>query len=274
MSNPIPGDDAERIHELKTDPAVFDAVARGDKTHEIRLNDRGFAVGDTLLLRETESTGSAMRSAPKLYPLVYTGRTATRIVSHIQIGYGLADGWCILSFAAPVSADVAADPVDCPKCVGSSITGEVRGIRCSNCSGRGYIAAGAPAETVKAAPGLLQQFLDAAAADGITALPKLMAIYATPSPSAEVARDAARLEWSAEMNPNSECGYNHVTAQTPFGRILITWKGWKDYPSPTVDEHPVEGYFYVGHDVKDAKENAESAYFAAMKLQATAKEGL
>lgn len=86
-----------RTHELKTDPAVFEAVARGDKTHEIRLNDRGFAVGDTLLLRETESPGEYMKLGS---PLVYTGRTETRTISHIQTGYGLADDWCILSFAA------------------------------------------------------------------------------------------------------------------------------------------------------------------------------
>lgn len=88
--------DERRTHELKTDPAVFDAVARGDKTHEIRLNDRNFQVGDNLLLRETVDTGWAMRNAGA--PLVYTGRAATRTISHIQTGYGLADDWCILSF--------------------------------------------------------------------------------------------------------------------------------------------------------------------------------
>ena len=89
-----------RVHELKTDPAVFAAVLAGVKTHEIRLNDRDFQVGNALLLRETTATGADMRLLPRTYPLTYTGRIATRIVSHIQTGYGLADGWCILSFAA------------------------------------------------------------------------------------------------------------------------------------------------------------------------------
>lgn len=88
--------EAQKTHELKTDPAVFDAVVRGAKTHEIRFNDRAFAVGDLLHLRETAATGEAMRAGA---PIEYTGRQALREVSHIQTGYGLADGWVILSFA-------------------------------------------------------------------------------------------------------------------------------------------------------------------------------
>lgn len=85
-------------HELKTDPDTFKDVLTGDKTHEIRRNDRDFKVGDTLLLRETRYSGTEM-SGPEPRPLEYTGRTATRIVSHILFGYGLQPGWCILSFA-------------------------------------------------------------------------------------------------------------------------------------------------------------------------------
>ncbi|QOY96635.1 DUF3850 domain-containing protein [Massilia sp. UMI-21] len=93
------------MHELKTDPAVFAAVLAGAKTHEIRFDDRGFAVGDTLLLRETTHTGAEIKAGA---PLEYTGRTTTRTVSHIQTGYGLADGWCILSFAGGAAQSPAA----------------------------------------------------------------------------------------------------------------------------------------------------------------------
>jgi hypothetical protein len=92
------------VHELKTDHEVFDAVARGDKTHEIRRNDRNFLVGDTLILRETRYTGQEM-SGPEPRPLVYTGRTETRVVSHVLEGYGLQPGWVILSFAPTQGAD-------------------------------------------------------------------------------------------------------------------------------------------------------------------------
>ena len=37
-------------HHLKTWPAFFDAVERGDKTFEVRKNDRAFQAGDTLML--------------------------------------------------------------------------------------------------------------------------------------------------------------------------------------------------------------------------------
>lgn len=89
-------------HELKTDPDVFDAVARGVKTHEIRKNDRGFAVGDELLLRETVHSGVAIRAGANL---IYTGRELVRTVSHILTGYGLLPGWCILSFAPVVTSE-------------------------------------------------------------------------------------------------------------------------------------------------------------------------
>lgn len=41
-----------RIHELKTVHPFFEEVASGAKTFEIRVNDRDFQAGDTLLLRQ------------------------------------------------------------------------------------------------------------------------------------------------------------------------------------------------------------------------------
>jgi hypothetical protein len=87
-----------QYHILKTDPEVFQAALSGAKTFEIRLNDRGYAVGDVLGLRETKHTGAEMRAGA---PLVYTGRECQRFVSHVLTGYGLADGWCCLSFELP-----------------------------------------------------------------------------------------------------------------------------------------------------------------------------
>lgn len=39
-------------HELKTWPEFFGPILKGEKTFEIRANDRKFNVGDVLILRE------------------------------------------------------------------------------------------------------------------------------------------------------------------------------------------------------------------------------
>lgn len=83
-------------HKLKTDPDVFDEVSSNRKTHEIRFNDRGFAIGDRLELLKTQYSGEEMRNGA---PLVYTGDVCYRTVSHVLSGYGLTEGWVILSFA-------------------------------------------------------------------------------------------------------------------------------------------------------------------------------
>ena len=40
-----------KVHDLKTWPDYFWAVARGDKPFEVRKNDRGYEPGDLLVLR-------------------------------------------------------------------------------------------------------------------------------------------------------------------------------------------------------------------------------
>jgi hypothetical protein len=81
-------------HELKTDPRAFAASLAGDKTYEIRLDDRSFSPGDMLVLRETKYSGVEM--AAHGMPLSYTGRVLSRIVTHKLHGYGLQEGWVVL----------------------------------------------------------------------------------------------------------------------------------------------------------------------------------
>lgn len=89
-----------KTHELKTDSEVFEAVHKKLKNFEIRKDDRGFEVGDLLVLKETEFTGEAMN--PNVLwpaPLLFTGREISAVVVYILRGpiYGLKDGWVILS---------------------------------------------------------------------------------------------------------------------------------------------------------------------------------
>lgn len=56
-----------KVHELKIWESFFNQVESGKKPFEIRKNDRGFAVGDVLILRETIHTPSGRDES-------YTGR--------------------------------------------------------------------------------------------------------------------------------------------------------------------------------------------------------
>lgn len=76
------------IHELKILPENFQAVWCGAKKAELRRDDRGFAIGDTLVLREWDGEK-------------FTGSGLAVLVTHILRNcpeLGLADGFCILSF--------------------------------------------------------------------------------------------------------------------------------------------------------------------------------
>lgn len=99
-----------KTHELKCHPNEFDAILRGDKTVEMRLNDRDYQTGDTLHLREYDPTvvpepqtpkGLAPLPLPpgKLYGDPYTGRDVRLIVTHILYGdaFGVSEKWCAMS---------------------------------------------------------------------------------------------------------------------------------------------------------------------------------
>lgn len=79
-------------HELKTEHRWFANVLYGEKTAELRRDDRGFALDDVLHLIEIDD------GRP-------TGRTLDKRVTHIvraDDGPWLAPGYCMLSLG-PVS---------------------------------------------------------------------------------------------------------------------------------------------------------------------------
>lgn len=76
------------IHELKIFPEYFNSVVSGEKTFEIRRNDRNFLVGDYIALNEfTKETGYTGRSA--LYKITY-------VSGHGHPPVALPDGYVIL----------------------------------------------------------------------------------------------------------------------------------------------------------------------------------
>lgn len=76
------------IHELKIYPEHFRAVWRGEKTAELRVMDRPYAVGDVLMLQEFRPRAGEG----------YTGAFTYVSVTHIHTGLGLALGYGMLSF--------------------------------------------------------------------------------------------------------------------------------------------------------------------------------
>ena len=89
------------LHELKTDIRPFQDIVSGRKTFEVRKDDRGYTVGDILLLRDTLSTDEAMMAGA---PLAYTGRQIRVEVTYILFGastgrspYGIAKGFVVMS---------------------------------------------------------------------------------------------------------------------------------------------------------------------------------
>lgn len=75
-------------HDLKCWPEPFEAIIMGHKTHEVRVNDRRYAVGDVLWLHEYNPN-----------TMEYTGRKTRVAVTYITDGgqWGLPDHLCVMS---------------------------------------------------------------------------------------------------------------------------------------------------------------------------------
>lgn len=82
---------SRRVHALTCWPAPFQAIVDGEKTYEIRIDDRGYAVGDYLELNEYEPGGP--------YGGRYTDRKITMRVTDMTPGgaWGLPAHLCVLS---------------------------------------------------------------------------------------------------------------------------------------------------------------------------------
>lgn len=96
-NNPPSPRDAEREHELKCWPEFFQAILDGTKRFEWRYDDRGFAEGDTLWLREWNPDTKT-----------YSGRDMrVRVTYKLNAMLTGAHWWVVLSIV-PVVDDAAA----------------------------------------------------------------------------------------------------------------------------------------------------------------------
>lgn len=80
-----------KIHTLKTHCEEFQAILDGTKTSEYRKDDRGFNVGDLLVLREFNVMLGPFGK--------FTDRETTVSVTHITRApsFGVPDGYCVMS---------------------------------------------------------------------------------------------------------------------------------------------------------------------------------
>lgn len=66
------------------------------------------------------------------------------------------------------------------------------------------------------------------------------------------------LTWSEVREANEDCSYTHVVAETPLGRLVIEWKGWKDHDPPTCILP--WGEFIIGMSLSECKEMCQAAW--------------
>jgi hypothetical protein len=92
---------SEKVHEVKSWPDFFEPVFGGEKTFELRINDRHYKAGDVLHLREYDDRKG-----------VYTGRAMKRKITYVFEGlgqgavtpyHGLARGYAILALGEILS---------------------------------------------------------------------------------------------------------------------------------------------------------------------------
>ena len=90
------------IHVLKSWPQFFEAIATSQRVHELRRNDRDYAVGDTLLLQEFDPVEG--RYSGRELRVQVTSMTSADVPCAVS-GEGLHPDFCILSIALHI-ADV------------------------------------------------------------------------------------------------------------------------------------------------------------------------
>jgi hypothetical protein len=108
----MPDSEKVTMHELKCWPPYFEHVLLGRKPFECRsTEDRIFAVGDTLLLREYDS--SLEYREPETGG--YTGRACERTITYVlgNGDYGIQRGFVVMGLAAVLASEGAGEHAEC-----------------------------------------------------------------------------------------------------------------------------------------------------------------
>lgn len=84
------------VHDLKCEPASFEALRRGQKHVELRKDDRGYEVNDRLTLREWDGQ--------------YTGRLIMAKVTHIIRADDILHGDMLAAGVVALSVRIYREP--------------------------------------------------------------------------------------------------------------------------------------------------------------------
>lgn len=98
-----------KVHVLKCWPSYFEAILKGQKKFEVRYNDRDYAVGDRLRLREWNPGPTVLSDRPE----GYTNREVMVEVTYVMPGgrFGLSPDFVVMSIDAPrIHAEPQHDP--------------------------------------------------------------------------------------------------------------------------------------------------------------------
>lgn len=74
------------IHQLKIQEAFAEAILRGEKTFEVRVNDRGFQKGDHVIFNVIDQAGNSVE-----HPLIGKEYKITYVLS----GWGIQNGYVV-----------------------------------------------------------------------------------------------------------------------------------------------------------------------------------
>jgi hypothetical protein len=87
----IPNEPKPRtVHHVKSRVLWYQDILSGKKPFDVRLNDRGYKVGDILMLHEWDDRVDMEAGH-------YTGRDIQRLVTYIA-GFGCEPGYVVLGF--------------------------------------------------------------------------------------------------------------------------------------------------------------------------------
>lgn len=80
------------LHILKIDEKWFERICSGQKTSELRFNDRDYQTGDIIALRPVDSDGNII-----IMPGSLPAYEITHVLDSNQFPQGLHPGYCVLS---------------------------------------------------------------------------------------------------------------------------------------------------------------------------------